>query len=275
LREHYGVADQRIHECGVPHFDAHQKLVDPALLRCILNDLNLDSGKPYLFFGMSAPIFAPHEIEIVEWLADKLRRNRFGPDLQLIVRPHPQNVQGNMADRTWLQRLDALRGPRVATNLPLLAEGGLSWDMQQEDLAILVNLLSGCSLCLNSGSTLSIDALAHDKPVVVTLFDADRELPWWRSARRIREFPHYRKLLALGGVRPVGSLAELASEIDAYLADGCRDEAERRESLRQECGSIDGGASRRVARVLSRILGESRDARRAAMERPQTPGRGG
>ncbi len=253
LKEHYGIEDDHIYECGVPHFDAHKQLVDRAQQQSTLLDLGLDPAKPFLFFGMSAPIFAPHEIDVVEWLAKRIVENRFGFEMQLVIRPHPQNVSGNMADTTWLPRLQAVVGPRIGLNLPLLSEGGLDWDMQQDDLKILVNLLAGCSVSLNSGSTLSIDALAHDKPVIVTLFDADQKLPWWKSARRIREYPHYKKLLALGGVSAVSSFAELETEILAYIADPAKRSSRRLETIAAECHAIDGRSSKRVAEALRDI----------------------
>ncbi len=253
LNEHYGIDRNGIYECGVPHFDAHKQLVDRACQQRTLRELGLEPAKPFLFFGMSAPIFAPHEIDVVEWLSKRILENRFGSEMQLVIRPHPQNVSGNMADASWLPRLKALIGPRIGLNLPLLTENGLDWDMQQDDLKILVNLLAGCSVSLNSGSTLSIDALAHDKPVIVTLFDADQELPWWQSARRIREYPHYKKLLALGGVSAVSSFAELESEITSYLAEPARRSSGRRETIAAECRAIDGSSSKRVAEALREI----------------------
>ena len=93
----------RIFECGVPHFDEHKRLVDISYRSTVLRQLGLDPDRPYLLFGMSAPIFAPREIDIVEWLAEQVNGGRFGGDLQLIIRPHPQNVAGDMADPSWLR----------------------------------------------------------------------------------------------------------------------------------------------------------------------------
>ena len=158
-----------------------------------------------------------------------------------------------MADTSWLPRLQALRSDRVALNMPQLSGGNLNWDMQQSDLAVLVNLLAGCSVCLNSGSTLSIDALSHGKPVIVTFFDADRDLPWWKSARRIQRFPHYARLLQTGGVQPVFSFDELRDWLQTFLAAPETNLASRNEALKLECGESDGKASVRVAEALCQI----------------------
>jgi hypothetical protein len=135
-----------------------------------------------------------------------------------------------------------------------------------DDIKQLVNLLSGCAICLNSGSTLSIDAVIHDKPVIVTLFDADQDLLWWQSARRIREFPHYRKLLAMGGVQPVATYAELEQEIDNYLRHPQRHAEGRSLTVTRQCGSIDGQASNRVAHSLLQIVNRTRTGQVLARE---------
>ena len=258
LSEFYGVEPARKHACGVPHFDAHLELVDQEFNQDVLTELGLDPNKPYLFFGMSAPIFSPHEIDLVEWFAKEIERGTFGDDMQLIVRPHPQNVTGNMADDSWLPRLQKLPSDRVALNYPRLTDQGLSWNMATEDLKVLVNLLAGSSVCFNSGSTLSIDALAHNKPVIVTLFDADRtDLPWWKSARRIHEYPHYKKLLAMGGVVPVNDFDELITETKAFLSEPDRLIDQRTETLRRECTAVS-GSCQRVVQAFDKILGQSR-----------------
>ncbi len=258
LREHYQVSDTRIFECGVPHFDAHLQLVDRQQLGTILQAQGLRPDCPYLFLGMSSPVFAPHEIDIVEHLAGQVEAGEYGSDMQLVIRPHPQNVTGFMADLNWLPRLERLRSARVAVNLPLLADGQLAWNMEQSDLGILVNLLAGCTLCMNSGSTLSIDALMHQKPVVLTFFDADEKLPWWKSARRIEEFPHYQKLLATKGVEPVRSYSEMTQTIHALLAAPDRRQEDRVRALRRECGTTDGMSAARVADALLQIMGDSK-----------------
>jgi hypothetical protein len=257
------VARERIRECGVAHFDAHRAVVAPDRQAASVQRLGLDPERPYLFFGMSSPVFAPAEIEIVEWLAQEVRSGAFGERMQLIVRPHPQNVQGAMADLSWLPRLEALKGPRVAVDIPSLAGGQLPWTMEEADLPRLANLLAGCSTCLNSGSTLSIDAILHDKPVVMTAFDADQELPWWRSARRLPEYPHLAKVLRLGGIRVARSFPELRTAIQEYLADPARDRAGRAAVRSEECGACDGRSSSRIADALAALAacgGSSRPA---------------
>jgi hypothetical protein len=254
LKQYYSLPDDRIFVSGVPHFDHHIRVKEQPAFQLILRDLGLDPAKPYLLLAMSSPRFAPKEIDIVEWLAQRISAGHLGDDLQLIVRPHPQNMQGSMSDRSWLKRLDRIRNDRVAVDYPRLIDSKLRWSMKKEDMDHLSNLLSGCAICINSGSTVSIDALQFDKPVLLTAFDGDRMLTYWKSARRLIDYPHQKKFIALGGAKVVQSYPELTDSIQQYLADPELDQAQRRNALLSECFKNDGQSTQRVIHVMNQLL---------------------
>lgn len=254
LKEYYQVNDDSIYVCGVPHFDNHIRVKKNPAYRAIIKELGLSPDSPYLFVAMSSPRFAPHEIDIVEWLAAAVRNNKFGDSLQLVIRPHPQNMQGSMADKHWIPRLDKLIGSRVAIDYPRLVNSKVRWSMQQSDMNRLSNLLAGCSICFNSGSTVSIDALMFDKPVILTAFDADKQLNYWKSARRVVDFPHQKKFVEMGGASVVYSFEELTQQIHAYLKNPKLDQAKRQYAIDKECYKNDGYSTNRVIEALCNIL---------------------
>ncbi len=254
LHEKYRVRASEVFECGVPHFDAHQKKRTSTEVASEVAQVGLDPSRPYLFFGMSSPIFAPREIDIVEWLAKRVSENAFGSEMQLLVRPHPQNVTGNMADTSWLPRLKALSNSRVAVDYPKLNRSKLQWNLHTDDLEHLVRLIHGCRVSLNSGSTLAIDAILQDKPVILTPFDAnDDSIPWHKSARRLPEYTHLRKLIELGGLRCASDFDSLAAAIHRYIAAPRLDEEGRSKTRKEQCGECDGRAAERVVKALGEI----------------------
>ena len=260
LEEFYGTPRSRIHETGVAHFDHHATVPSEAGRKKVVRGLGLDVDRPYLFFGMSSPFVSPYEIEIVEELADRVRNERYGHGLQLVVRPHPQNVQGNLADPSWLPRLRVLQDYRhVAVDFPSLEDSGLLWSMKPEDLPRLSNLISGCAICLNSGSTLAIDAIVQDRPVIGTAFDAKRkDVPWWKGGTRTFGYRYFKTLTDLGGISVVKSFDEMDREIERYLDNPEYRSDGRARSRAEECGPCDGRASERVAEALVDILEEYR-----------------
>lgn len=256
LKDIYEVPKGRIYQCGVPHFDLHLKTRELAKNSPYFQESGIDVNKPFLFFGMSAPRFSPREIDIVEWLANQVAMGEFGAEMQLLVRPHPQNMIGHMADLNWVNRiakLDELE--RVAVNYPRLVAGSkVPWSMEQEDMVVLSALIAKSAVVLNSGSTISIDGLMQERPVVLTSFDAHEELPYWRSARRLIDFIHLKKLVDMGGVTVVRDFTDLTKAINTYLANPEYLLAERKTTLRKECFNPDGKATDRVVNVISQLL---------------------
>lgn len=253
--EYYNFPRDKIYETGVAHFDKHINEVKPELKKQYVSEYKLDCSKPILFFGMSSPYFAPYEIEIVEWLAKQIDADKFGKDVQLLVRPHPQNVTGSMADTSWLPRLDALVSKKVKIDYPIIDKKSvMNWSMKSEDLFKMVNLLGSSSIVLNSGSTLSIDGLMQKKPVIMTPFDADAYPKWYISARKMKDFLHLKKLTSSGGVVVVNNFKELKEAINKFIENPNHLLAEREEAKIAECGESDGKASERIANALIDIL---------------------
>jgi hypothetical protein len=252
VKEYYNFPAGRIFEVGVPHFDKHINIPTPQVNAEYLKSLALEPKKPYLFFGMGPSIYSPHEIDIVEWIAQEVNKGTFG-DVQFVVRLHPQNVYDYMADNTWLLRLEKVKSERVAVDHPILEQSQLLWNMHQYDLVKLVNLIAGCAVSLNSGSTLAVESLIHNKPVILTCFDAGFDLPWYKSVIRCANFFHIQKFLELGGARVVHSFNELKSQIQDALAHPSLEDDKRAYALSQECGICDGKASFRTAEALEKI----------------------
>jgi hypothetical protein len=255
LKEFYQAQENQIFTCGVPHFDLHVKIKHAPQVVSLLAEAGLNPRSPYLFFGMSSPRFAPGEIEIVERLAKEIDAGQFG-DLQLLVRPHPQNVTGNLADSNWLPRLQRLSVLKsVAVDFPrLVKDSKISWNADKEDMIRLANFITGSVIVLNSGSTISIDGLIHEKPVILTSFDGEREYPYWRSARRLIDYPHLKKLVEEGGVEVVRSFTQLRERIAAYRSNPERNLHQRNATLSREIFKNDGLATDRVTNTLLNSL---------------------
>jgi hypothetical protein len=252
--QYYNIPEDHIYQCGVPHFDLHYQIKTNPNPFPYLKQLGLNSSKPYLFFGMSSPRFAPAEIDIVEWLARKIEENEFGENMQMIIRPHPQNMQGSMADASWLPRLERLKSSRIGVDYPELAKSNLAWSMAESDMDRLSNLLAGSILCLNSGSTLSIDALQVDKPVILTSFDGDKKYTYWKSAKRLIDFAHLKKFINFGGVTVTHSFEELKNAINLYIVNPMHDWDKRQNTRFQECGEANGKATENVRKVLISLI---------------------
>ncbi|MEO6488682.1 MAG: CDP-glycerol glycerophosphotransferase family protein [Ferruginibacter sp.] len=250
--EYYKISDKRIFNTGVPHFDLHTQVSGSDAYKGLLKQKGLNPENPYLFFALGSSYFSPNEIKVVEWLAKKIEQKEFG-EMQLVVRPHPQNVSNNAADTILIGRLKAIESNNVAVDWPKMLESNLNWSMQGNDMLDFALLLEGCKLSINSGSTVSIDSLLHDKPVIQTLFDADEELPWWHSVRRVNTYTHCKKLIDLEGVTVVNNFQEFEFEINRYLNNDKYHLEKRQNACFQEVGINDGKSTERVVKAIEVI----------------------
>ena len=176
--------NENIISCGVPHFDIHNNKKSDQQIKKFVKDLNLDPKIPYLIFGMSSPYFASLEIEIVENIANYIEKEE-QLNLQMIIRPHPQNVKGYLSDKSWLPRLKKLENlKKTSVFYPLLADGDIPWQMNFSDLDTLSTAIQGSYAVLNTCSTFAIDGMLNDKPVIMTPFDSNKILNYWLSSRK-------------------------------------------------------------------------------------------
>ncbi len=253
FQQFYKIPANKIFNTGVPHFDLHKQVQGSLEYKERVKQKGLDPEKPYIFFALGSPYFAPKEIDIAEWLAKKIDNKDFG-ELQLILRPHPQNLSSNEADTLLVKRLKAIESKNVVVDWPRMLESKLNWSMQLSDMYEFAHLLEGCKLSINSGSTVSIDSLLHDKPVIQPLFDANEDLPWWQSVKRVLEYTHCKKMIDLKAVTVALSYKEFESEINRFLENE-QYELEFRQNARfQQVGENDGKATERVVAAIENCL---------------------
>lgn len=254
LQEYYGVSEGNMYSTGVTHFDVHAQVNDGILdIPNLLSSIGLEDNKPYLFFTMSASYFAPNEIDIVEHLARQVELNTFGVEMQLVVRPHMANLMADRSDQSWLSRLKTLKSNRVVVDFPDASNSLLTWYVDKGDMIRLSRLLHGATVCLNSGSTVAIEAIYLNRPVIITAFDTEH-WPLWSSARRLRDYLHLQKLFALRACKLVDDLQQMDEAIANYISNPEMDAEARKRAIERECYRNDGRATERFMAHVNTIM---------------------
>jgi glycosyltransferase involved in cell wall biosynthesis len=256
LEEFYGVGPQRITQCGVPHFDLYFGDKELPVGAGPLVQKLLKEQRPYLFFAMSAARYAPGETDILRQLCAAARVGGPLEGVRIVARPHPSALGGVLNDTKTLARLKELETDAgLLVSYPDMTAGSrMNWSVRDTDMYELVYLLRGAAVVLNSGSTVNVEALALGRPVVVTSFDGAEQQPYAKSARRLKDYPHLRKLFADGGGEVTTNTEELLTAITAFLKDPGFRAAERKYALQRQIGSQNGEATSKVARTLQELL---------------------
>ncbi len=263
--DHYAVWNQRmkdqvlayypdripdtVHITGTPQFDFHVRPEWRWNREMTLAELGLQPGERYI---LVAPTNLPTQPELLIALDDRcsatpeLRRHR------IVVRPHPVDQRA---------RWEALvrEHPRMVLSWPWKVVPQASWDAPRLPRAVdqtrLVSTLLHADVCLNTTSTISLDAAVVGTPVVCIGFTGRRGGPEDRLCLEGHFTDHFRPITESGGIRLVRNMEELVGAVLAYLRDRALDAAARRMLVASECGPVDGNAAVRVADLIAMLTG--------------------
>jgi len=256
--EWYDFPRERIYECGVAHFDVYSQKETFATQKEIVKKYQLPANLPYIFYGMVSEMMCGKEVDTLERLVAQINSQAFIKPCSLIIRPHPQTISGSLASGPeTLKRIQALAGPRVAIDMPVVLSEKLAWDLPKNDMTHLASLLNGSAMCINASSTLCLDACMVNKPVIAVGFDGDETVPYKVSARRSLDCTHMVKLFAFGGIPIAKTFDNLKEHIDTILLNPKLGQEGRARAVSQECGPGDGRGSERVSEALIQLVGQS------------------
>lgn len=264
--EYHGFPSDRIHVVGIPQFDIYH---DPGKFlgrQEFCERYGLDPNLKLITYAVAAGEIASREPEVVEMLYQAMMSGRIETPAQLLVRLHPQ-TRGK-----YLEAYQRFKGmPRItvqqAGRVARIQDG---WDPSWDDMIRLGETMCHSDVVLNVGSTISLDAIAFDTPVVGVAFEAGEERDYFDSYRRYYDFTHMSRIVKSGGLRVARSLDEMIDSVSQYLRDPSLD-AEGRERVRKEqFYRLDGQSAKRAARAILMEIGLSPTDKSEEMPYPET-----
>ncbi|KKW37460.1 MAG: hypothetical protein UY86_C0008G0017 [Candidatus Adlerbacteria bacterium GW2011_GWB1_54_7] len=189
---------------------------------------------------------------LIKKLAQAIDSGGLPGDLHLLVRYRPEDLNAFDAPGTA-----ALGHPRITVtkpySIPFKTNGSKpDYEFTPADVELMVNSLRHSEITITTISTLTVDAIALDKPAVNIRFDADPNTPPGDRVELFSHFDHYLALEATGGVRLAHSFEELLLQLNAYLEDP-RLDAEGRAKIRR--AQIEFEDARSGARSAQAIIG--------------------
>lgn len=254
-----GMRPEDVAVTGPPQFDAYMKPLTATKAE-FCRKLGIPPERRIL---LCAPFFNPYTgsaVVIINALTAAIREGRLPADLHILVRYRPATPaipEGELAPSDHL----TVSWP-CTRSFPVhdLVSPTQDFEWTRDDVSLLIHSLAFSDVVLNVVSTLSIDAIAFDRPVVNVRFEADPDCPpKFSQELMLPEHDHFKAIEATGGVRLAWSMDELIGAISTYLENPQLDAAGRARLRREQIELLDGGAGRRVAEFLKATL-----ARRAA-----------
>ena len=224
---------QHISVVGTPQFEPYV-LPEYELSEAeFYKEFNLIPQKKIICYSCADASIGPNDPLIIATIAEGLRSGEIN-DAQLLVRTSPAEDERRFAETKALY-------PEIKWNHPkweLTREGHPEpWSQRiptQEDLAVLKAVLQYSDLNVNMLSTMSLDFMLFDKPVINTAF-GNQENGLYND-QRFLNYEHYDNVVKSGAVKIAKNKEELYSAINAYLQNPEINKSERKELINMQIG---------------------------------------
>lgn len=232
---------------GIPHYDWYTRK-DIIMSRGeFLRYFGIDPSKKLILFAGEGAFHAPHEVEVLGIISEALKAGKIenSGKVAVIFRPHP----AFKVDRESAKKLDNIVFDEEVSEYT--GQDPASWEMGKAGIAHLVNSLYHADLIVTIASTMTIDAIAFDKPVICVAFDGKSKEPYWNSVKRYyRDYAHYADLSKTRGFKIASDADEMTRFINEYLDNPTLDALGRKKIRGEFIWKLDGHSAERIAEAV-------------------------
>lgn len=230
---------------GIPRFDHYFTEEKHTLAREeFLKSKNLDPTRRTVLFAAKTQgdFYRDFIRAFISW-----QKGTLLPPLNLFVRIHPLDPLGLYKEFIGVPNVHVERAGELKQDDHA---GGQKIEMNARDLLNMKYTLKYCDVCVNVSSTVSIEAMVFDKPVINIGF-----VPEFSD---ILSFPHYRPLIEKKAVRVAETMDDVRTYITDYLKNPRREAEGRRKALGMMVAPTDGFSYKRSVDFLDDILQKER-----------------
>ena len=241
-KEVFGYKDDEVFLSGISRFDHYfNEMIGETDRDAFLNSKGLDPKKKTLFYAGKGHGTFPNDF-IEHFL--KWQKEGALPQMNLFVRAHPIDsiTKYSSAVGAPNTHLEYAGGRLVIGD----TQKGQKVEMDEADRLNMKMTIKHCDLCLNISSTVSIEAMIFDKPVVNIGF-----VPRFSE---ILGFNHYRPIVELGGSRVANSFEEVRKLIELYINNPETDRDNRAEVIDLLVSPTDGDSYKRSVDFIEEII---------------------
>jgi hypothetical protein len=251
--QYHNFPSEKIDVVGIPQFDFYCDTVKCSDRESFFRRHGFDERLKLITYCVTTGHIAPTDPEIVGLVYEAIMDRRIKYPAQLLVRLHPNTRGENLLQFEKFKRL-----PRVfvqqAGRVAKIQDG---WDPSMDDLFRLSETMRYSDVIINVFSTIVLDAIAFDTPVVGIAFDGKTRRDYYHSNLRYYDWTHVKPVVRSGAIRVAYDLDELVDAVNLYLQNPSVDAQARMKVRREQMLGLDGNSSRRAGRAILRLMGLS------------------
>ncbi|REG98281.1 hypothetical protein [Flavobacterium aquicola] len=238
---------QNVETVGTPQFEPYVLERYQTTKKDFYNRFNLDSSKKTICFSCGDISTSKNDELYITSIAQAIQENKI-QNVNLLVRTSP--AEDPIRFESFVKKF-----PFVKWNHPKwhLARTGHQEEWSQripskEDVTDLRSILEYSDLNINMLSTMSLDFMQFDKPVINPVFGNKGNGLYYDQ--RFLEYPHIKNVVSFKATRIVTNEEELIDAVKLYITHPETDAKNRKQLIHLQIGRPLKGTSERIAAIL-------------------------
>jgi hypothetical protein len=244
IRDHHFLPTEKIQAQGVLYFDAYFNCQDVLSREAFYKQYGIPLDRKIILYGMGDSRTLKCNLDFLNVMRSMIVRGELGAPCHLMVRVSPKD------DYTLYQHLKNDEHVTVVypkgSHEPMLNR----WLPDADEDSSRVNQLKHCAVVACVSSTLILDSLCMDKPVVNLGYDGGEERPYEDSVKRFFDYTHAKPVLDEGGTWIVRNDTELCEALRTYIAAPETHKEQRQNLLQRIINYTDGRSHQRWADAI-------------------------
>jgi hypothetical protein len=245
------VKTENVKVVGTPQFEPYVIKKYETTRENFISKFGLDANKKIICYSCADVSIGKNDPIVIDAIAEAIRNNKIELPTQLLVRTSP--AEDDSRFKTIREKY-----PEIIWNVPkwiLTRENHVeSWSQRipsEEDITDLRSLLENVDLNINMCSTMSLDFMLFDTPVINTVF-GNLENGLYND-QRFLEYSHFKKVVDSESVTIAKNAIELTAQINEALSKPEKRTLQRKELIKLQISQDLKGTSERIAKTLAQF----------------------
>ena len=245
------VQDNQVHVVGTPQFEPYVMEEFKRDGNWLLERFDLEDDKKIICYSCADKSIGPNDPMVIEAIAQAIRNNEI-KGAQLLVRTSPAEGPERFQDVRE-------KFPEIKWNYPtwkLTRENHPEpWSQRipvKEAIAELRSVLEHTDLNINMCSTMSLDFMIFDKPVINTVFGNPQNR--YYDDQRFLKYEHYKTVVESGAVVTAKNIKELIDQINFSLGNPTARLQQQRDLVKLQISQPLEGTSKRISSELAKLI---------------------
>ncbi len=243
------VKEAKVKVVGTPQFEPYVMPSYECTSKDFYKKFNLDANKKTICFSCADASLGKNDPLIIATIAEAIRTNKINQPSQLLVRTSPAEEATRFNDIKEAFPEIKWNTPKWVSTRENHAEAWSQRVPSEEDIKDLRGVLEFSDLSINMCSTMSLDFMLFDKPVINTVF-GNLENGLFDDQKYLN-YVHFRRVVESGAVAIAKNETELIQAINQTLNNPKERTIHRKGMIDLQISKPLLGTSKRIAETLS------------------------